>query len=60
MEKENCVICGKETPYPKDMNIEQRDNYIEGVGQLCTDCYIDLYNKNVVIVSKHENICARI
>ena len=29
MEKENCVICGKETPYPKDMNIEQRDNYIE-------------------------------
>lgn len=38
MEKEKCVWCGKETKYDKDSYIHLRYDYIEGVGQLCTDC----------------------
>ena len=45
VEKEKCVLCGKETIYPKDLNIELRDYYVEGAGQLCMDCYFDLYDK---------------
>ena len=43
MEKEYCVKCGKETPYTKDVPIDQRDCYIEGAGQLCDDCFIEIY-----------------
>ena len=42
-EKEICLICKKETHVYKDTDIEMRDYYIYGVGQLCQDCYFDLY-----------------
>lgn len=45
VEMEKCVLCGKETIYPKDLNVELRDYYVEGAGQLCMDCYFDLYEK---------------
>lgn len=42
-EMETCVLCNKVTEVPKDLHIDFRDYYIEGVGQLCQDCYFDLY-----------------
>ena len=33
-----CVLCGKETPYPIELDIILRHCYIEGMGQLCVDC----------------------
>ena len=42
-ENENCVSCGEQTPYPVSENINNRDFYIEGAGQLCKDCYTNLY-----------------
>lgn len=42
---EKCVNCGKETPYTIDNHIDYRNYYIEGVGQLCKDCYNEIYNK---------------
>lgn len=44
VEMEKCVSCGKETIYPKDLDINFRDYYVEGAGQLCVDCYMDIYD----------------
>lgn len=38
MENERCIICHRETNIPCDTPIELRDNYIEGAGQLCSEC----------------------
>lgn len=43
MAKEKCVNCGKDTPYDKTTNINLRQFYVEAVGQLCRDCFIDIY-----------------
>lgn len=40
---EKCVICGKDTGIPIDQDITLRTSYIEGAGQLCINCYKDLY-----------------
>ena len=37
---DNCVICGKQTQYKTNTHIDVRSGYIEGMGQLCGDCYI--------------------
>jgi len=42
--KEPCVSCGKQTEYPVQMPIELRNWYIEGAGQLCEDCYTNIYD----------------
>jgi hypothetical protein len=42
-EKDICVICNIETQYNKDFNINTRDYYIEGCGQLCQECYKNIY-----------------
>lgn len=42
-EKENCVSCGKETNEDKDKNIYYRDYYVEGSGQLCRECWVEIY-----------------
>ena len=38
-----CVLCGKPTRYTKDIPIDEREGYIEGSGQLCPSCYMDIY-----------------
>ena len=43
--KDNCVTCDKETPYSIDDHIDMRIGYIEGAGQLCFDCYDEIYVK---------------
>lgn len=37
-EYDNCVACGKKTPYKKTDHIDMRMHYIEGAGQLCEEC----------------------
>jgi hypothetical protein len=36
---DNCVICGKQTEYKTNTHIDMRHGYVEGVGQLCSNCY---------------------
>lgn len=43
--RERCTLCGKVTEYTKDTPISERLGYIEGNGQLCKDCYYELYIK---------------
>jgi hypothetical protein len=33
--KDNCVICGKESPYHRNTHIDLRIGYVEGAGQGC-------------------------
>lgn len=38
-EFETCVICNVDTNVPKSMHIDFRNNYVDGAGQLCFNCY---------------------
>lgn len=40
---ETCVSCKEVTDTPKTLDIQKRLYYIEGVGQLCRDCWEALY-----------------
>jgi len=40
---EKCVMCGKELDIPTDRNINLRSHYIEGMGQVCSECYNSVY-----------------
>jgi len=42
MPNDNCISCGVETPYHRDVNIEYRSHYVEGAGQMCKDCWDNL------------------
>ena len=42
---EHCVVCRSVTEYTKETPISERIGYVEGAGQLCQDCYKDLYLK---------------
>lgn len=35
-----CFLCNKKTKYKIDTNINDRYNYIKGIGQLCSNCII--------------------
>ena len=39
MPKDTCILCGVETQYEMDVNIDYRTGYIEGSGQLCSKCW---------------------
>lgn len=41
--KDTCARCGKETEYDISTPIIARLNFIEGSGQLCSECYRKLY-----------------
>lgn len=45
-EKDNCVVCGEETPYDKEEHIDKRFYYVECAGQLCKDCWGKIYDEN--------------
>ena len=47
--KDKCVVCKKETPYLTSANIDERLNYVEGAGQLCSVCWRSTY------LNKKEN-----
>lgn len=40
---ESCVVCEKMIVVPIYQTVQTRSYYIEGAGQLCEDCYADLY-----------------
>ena len=42
---EKCVSCKREVGYTINTHIDVRKNYVEGVGQLCSDCFIEVYKK---------------
>lgn len=42
---EKCVDCQKEVSIPKQTHIHNRIHYIEGVGQLCSACFISIYGQ---------------
>ena len=41
--KDKCVSCGVETSYDKTDHVDFRLGYVEGAGQLCLDCYGEVY-----------------
>ena len=56
--KEHCILCGRLTETAYDQPLSKRQHYIEGAGQLCQECYQELYvprnNENVVqLASRH-------
>jgi hypothetical protein len=50
MTKDFCVICNTTTPYNTDTHIDERKNYVEGVGQLCSVCYNQSKNENSITI----------
>jgi hypothetical protein len=45
--KDKCVICYEESLYDKEEHIDFRIGYVEGVGQLCLDCYEDIWKPSI-------------
>ncbi len=45
---EICVCCHKQLKIPRNQEIAFRPFYIEGAGQLCYDCYQELYRGNYI------------
>ena len=45
-EFESCILCKKLLDIPKIQSITCRQFYIEGAGQLCEECYRDLYENH--------------
>lgn len=50
--KDTCVVCSKVTIYNKTDNINIRDYYVEGCGQLCKECFERVYIKETVLETK--------
>ena len=46
LEKDKCVNCKRETLYGKETHVDFRLGYVEGAGQLCLDCYDNIYIKS--------------
>lgn len=44
-EFEICVCCHKKLDIPVSTPVEFRDFYVEGAGQLCYDCYQEIYGR---------------
>ena len=54
-----CVLCENATEYKTDMPLDLRDYYVEGAGQLCTSCYLDLekeYEEHKIIKNYLNNL----
>ena len=43
---EKCVLCHADTEYTFDTPIDEREFYVEGVGQLCWRCQLKLLNES--------------
>ncbi|HBI60993.1 MAG TPA: hypothetical protein DDY31_07255 [Lachnospiraceae bacterium] len=54
--KEYCILCGRLTEAAKEQPLSEREYYIEGAGQLCRECYRELYvprhNQNAVRLAR--------
>lgn len=45
-QNERCVICKEVTDVNRNIHIDHRMCYIEGIGQLCCKCFLELKNNN--------------
>ena len=43
-DKDTCVMCGCKTEYDRNEHIDQRMHYVEGAGQLCIECFNNIYS----------------
>ncbi|MBQ8338417.1 MAG: hypothetical protein IJY33_04665 [Oscillospiraceae bacterium] len=43
LQYEICIMCGTQTDIPISLPIDQRKNYVSGIGQLCESCVGRLY-----------------
>jgi DNA-directed RNA polymerase subunit RPC12/RpoP len=56
--KELCVRCGKETKYDTSTPITLRRYFIEGAGQLCSNCWAKLWpTREEKETEKHHDNC---
>lgn len=55
MKKEICIVCGKETTVDVSTHVDFRIGYIEGAGQLCTECYVNgnASSREQILIPKH-------
>ena len=53
MEFEKCALCRKTTNISVDTPVDKRIGYMEGVGQLCQDCFLDILDPGRV--DRREN-----
>jgi hypothetical protein len=42
---EKCVNCGLNTGYSINDHVDSRKTYVDGAGQLCSECFIEVYKK---------------
>lgn len=52
--KELCIRCGKETEYDVHTPVNIRRFYIDGSGQLCEECWRELYEKEMKNASDRQ------
>lgn len=52
MSKDLCILCGSESPYDFETNINMRIGYIEGAGQLCSECYNNGNDREQILIPK--------
>ena len=45
--KDKCVICNTDTQYDEFDHIDFRNFYVEGAGQLCCECFNEIYNEKI-------------
>jgi hypothetical protein len=50
--KEKCIRCGRKTGYDVSTPVTVRWYYIEGSGQLCEDCFSQLYESSYRLQNK--------
>jgi len=55
MGKDKCVMCSDETQYDFSTHIDLRSGYIEGVGQLCFNCYSTGSSRRQILID-HRSI----
>ena len=49
---EKCVVCHKDTLVPMDTPVNLRKNFVCGVGELCDECFLEIYASVDPIISK--------
>ena len=53
--KDKCVVCKEDSVYDLDENIICRLAYIIGVGQLCFECYDEIYIKSKTKIKEKKD-----
>jgi hypothetical protein len=49
MNKEKCILCDIETSIDRSTHIDYRHYYVEGVGQLCKECWENIFPEEELV-----------